>query len=433
LGYHSLFGFLESFSANKFCRLCETTKADAQTKFIESEFKLRTVASYESAVARLSLPGYSASETGIRADCALNKLRYFHVTQNFAVDAMHDLLEGIVPKELQYVLTSLSSEGYLSLEEFNSLLLAFDYTDADLNSSPQAVTAFDNLKMTASQCWCLIRNITCIVGHKVPRDECHWQLLILLLEILDIVFAPKVNEGLSIYLAYVIAEHHELLSQLYPEKKLTPKHHFLIHYPTALIKCGPPSRYWCMRFEARHNFFKKAARVTNCFKNISKTLAKRNQLAFANALISHTVFTCKPVVGPSVEKLVGSLECGQILSDSLKLSNAENVYVAKWVQVGHYAMKPKCVVVWQVTDGIPQFGLVEKVICIKDLVFLVAKKLLVNYYDEHFHAYCVDFMTNDSRIVVNVLELKDHIPLGIQCVKYEGRLLKFISPRNVIM
>lgn len=153
----------------------------------------------------------------------MNKLRYFHVAENFAVDAMHDLLEGIVPKELEYVLTSLSSEGYVSLEEFNSLLLAFDYTDADLNSRPQAITSFDNLKMTASQCWCLIRNITCIMGHKVPRDECHWHLLILLLEILDIVFAPKVNEGLSIYLAYVIAEHHELLCQLYPEKKTYPE------------------------------------------------------------------------------------------------------------------------------------------------------------------------------------------------------------------
>jgi hypothetical protein len=31
LGYHSLFGFLESFSANKFCRFCEAAKEDAQT------------------------------------------------------------------------------------------------------------------------------------------------------------------------------------------------------------------------------------------------------------------------------------------------------------------------------------------------------------------------------------------------------------------
>ncbi len=136
LGYHSLFGFLESFSANKFCRLCEMTKADAQTKFVESKFKLRSLASYEAAVARSLLPGYIASKTGIRADCVLNKLRYFHVTENFAVDAMHYLLEGIVPKELEYALTSLSSEGYLSLDEFNSLLLAFDYTNADSNSRP---------------------------------------------------------------------------------------------------------------------------------------------------------------------------------------------------------------------------------------------------------------------------------------------------------
>lgn len=106
---------------------------------------------------------------------------------------------------------------------------------------------------------------------------------------------------------------------------------------------------------------------------------------------------------------------------------------AKWVQVGHHAMKLKCVVTWQVTDGIPVFSLVQKVTCIKDMVFLVAKKHLVSYYNQHFHAYCEDFMAIDSRIVINVLELKDHVPLSIPFVMYKGRLLKFISPRCVIM
>ena len=40
---------------------------------------------------------------------------------------------------------------------------------------------------------------------------------------------------------------------------------------------GPPSRYWCMRFEAKHSYFKKLAHVVKNFKNIPKTLAERHQ------------------------------------------------------------------------------------------------------------------------------------------------------------
>ena len=40
---------------------------------------------------------------------------------------------------------------------------------------------------------------------------------------------------------------------------------------------GPPSRYWCMRFEAKHSYFKSLAQRVNNFKNICKTLAYRHQ------------------------------------------------------------------------------------------------------------------------------------------------------------
>lgn len=42
-------------------------------------------------------------------------------------------------------------------------------------------------------------------------------------------------------------------------------------------RCGPISRHWCMRFEAKHNYFKSLAQRVKCFKNIAKTLASRHQ------------------------------------------------------------------------------------------------------------------------------------------------------------
>ena len=46
----------------------------------------------------------------------------------------------------------------------------------------------------------------------------------------------------------------------------------LIHY-----RCGPLSRLWCMRYEAKHSYFKQLARVIGNFKNMPKSLANRHQ------------------------------------------------------------------------------------------------------------------------------------------------------------
>jgi hypothetical protein len=352
---------------------------------------------------------------------------------NYAVDAMHDLLEGVVPSELKDLLNSLACKGYFSLEEFNSLVQVFNYGNSDLNSRPQTIVSFTVFRMTANECWCFVRNLPCMVGHKVPREDLHWKLLLLLLDILDIVFAPKVNSGLATQLAYLVAEHHELLLQLYPGKKITPKHHFLVHYASALVKCGPPCRYWCMRFEARHNFYKKISRITNCFKYIAKTLAKRSQLALANSFLTHTVFCSKPIVGPTVEQLIGSIEEGHVLSKCLGLSQSETLHVAKWVQIGHYKIKRKCVVVLQVSEGMPEFGYVEKVVCVEEKTFLLLKKMAVKCFDDHFHAYAVEFLTDAVWLVSDVNDLKDHIPLIIHCVMYEATLHKFVSPRYILL
>ena len=36
-------------------------------------------------------------------------------------------------------------------------------------------------------------------------------------------------------------------------------------------------RFWCMRFEGKHNYFKDLAHRVKCFKNIPKTMAERHQ------------------------------------------------------------------------------------------------------------------------------------------------------------
>ena len=52
-------------------------------------------------------------------------------------------------------------------------------------------------------------------------------------------------------------------------------------------RCGPPSRYWCMRFEAKNGYFKDLAHRIKNLKNIPKSLAHRHQ-AWSCYIFSNT-------------------------------------------------------------------------------------------------------------------------------------------------
>lgn len=45
----------------------------------------------------------------------------------------------------------------------------------------------------------------------------------------------------------------------------------------SIYRIGPLGRHWCMRFEAKHSYFKRLAKNAYNFINIAKTLAKRHQ------------------------------------------------------------------------------------------------------------------------------------------------------------
>jgi len=49
-----------------------------------------------------------------------------------------------------------------------------------------------------------------------------------------------------------------------------------LNFPLSFRR-GPLVRNWVMRFEAKHNYFKKLVDKINNFKNITYSLAKRHQ------------------------------------------------------------------------------------------------------------------------------------------------------------
>ena len=332
LGLNSMLGFVESFSARHCCRFCLLEKEKFQNVFCEDDsavtLRTRDMHSEHCSVAQ-SNPMLS-NVCGVKKQCLLNTLQFFSTTDNFTVDVMHDILEGIAQFEMKLVLQYLRG-NHITLQEIGYRVQHFDYGHIESKNRPPVLKIEDDgnvLGVNAIQCWCLLRNLPLMFGDIVAEQNQHWSLLLLLLQIVNIVFSPILTEGLTVLLKHLINEHHRLFKHLFPQKSLLPKHHLLIHYPRSIRNIGPVLHVWCMRYEAKHNYFK---RQLKSFKNITKMLAKKHQLFMACS--RETLQWHRLAKGPGKMLQLCDIPEGPDIAGKLNLNDLEEpVLSVKWVK-----------------------------------------------------------------------------------------------------
>ncbi|XP_030606887.1 uncharacterized protein LOC115795207 [Archocentrus centrarchus] len=254
LGLNSILGYVESFSANYYCRMCLTDKVSAQTVFSEDDprLKLRTKITNEEHYKYLVDNPRENSCFGIKRNSILNSLCYFNISDNFVLDIMHDILEGVAQYEVKLLFEYLN-ENFISTETILQRVYAFNYGFMNKKNRPTRINLFcTGIGLNASQTLCLIRNIPLIFGDVVPEGDRHWHLLLLLLHIVNIVFSQCVTYGMTVFLKHLIEEHHKLFVDLYPQNNLIPKHHFMIHYPECIRQIGPLVHVWSMRYQIQN-------------------------------------------------------------------------------------------------------------------------------------------------------------------------------------
>ncbi|KAJ8049927.1 hypothetical protein HOLleu_02896 [Holothuria leucospilota] len=224
------------------------------------------------------------SATGVKSSCLLNELAHFHMTNNCAPNIMHDLLEGVCSLEVHLVLGALIQEWHFTSDLLNSRITSFDYGLVESKNKPSTISAnkIQNpdgaTHQTASQMWRLVRHLPLLTGDKVPEDNEYFELLLLLLDCMDIIFAYEITTEDTLFLKHIIKDHHSHFLHLFPMRHLKPKHHLMTHYPREIRMIGPLVRYWTMRFEAKHNYFKRLGHIVCNFRNILKTLSYRQQM-----------------------------------------------------------------------------------------------------------------------------------------------------------
>lgn len=400
LGLHSILGFSESFVVKYPCRFCRCPKQVCHVQTQQLDDMMRNKINYASDLLLNDL-----SYTGIKERCVWNDLISFTVTDNFSVDIMHDMLEGVCKFDIGLILKLMIFDfNYFSIETLNNRIEAFNYGSLDIRSRPTLLSSEilrrqGLIRISASEMLCFTRYLGLIIGDLIPEDSDLWELYKILKKILDIILCKSVRLSDSVLLKTLISEHHQLYLRLF-RSNLKPKHHHMVHYPFIIQKSGPLTFFWSMRFEAKHKELKDTAHAITSRKNIQYTLSLKHQLKLSHNFLSSNdhFYTINMEVGRVLKLNELTLQfynnCNiNFMTNNFDFSN-DNIIFFSWVKIKNivFNCKNMCIVInaCEIEDLLPSFGLIKHIfITDVNLPFAICQLFKTNYFDEHYQAFNV--------------------------------------------
>ena len=202
LAVHQVYNLLGP-SANHFCRMCMYSRVQLHSGSIET-VEERTEHLYQQHLTLLEQTNFSAesmADTGVKGECCLNESRYFHISRNKVFDIFHDILEGFGPMVLKLVLNNLVLvQRKFNVEFFNARISAFNYGYVERKNkpSPNFTEAMlrkkqHSLSQKGMQTWLLKRVFPFLVSGKIDADDEYVRLVLYLLRIMELAFAPKIT------------------------------------------------------------------------------------------------------------------------------------------------------------------------------------------------------------------------------------------------
>ena len=84
--------------------------------------------------------------------------------------------------------------------------------------------------------WNLAVYLPLMIGDLVPESNEEWECFLLLLEISQICVSSLFSVDLVTYLAFLIEMYLSSFCKCYPHKNILPKQHYLLHFPSQILK-----------------------------------------------------------------------------------------------------------------------------------------------------------------------------------------------------
>jgi len=84
--------------------------------------------------------------------------------------------------------------------------------------------------------WCLARHLPLLIGSLVSEENQYWDNFLTLLSIIDFIFAPLITSAKADYIAATTEDFLQDFVELYPERHLIPKMHYMVHLSSWIKK-----------------------------------------------------------------------------------------------------------------------------------------------------------------------------------------------------
>lgn len=255
-----------------------------------------------------------------------------------------------------------------------------------------------NYSMSASEMLSLIRNLPMILGHLIPREYEHGQLLILMNQIIYCVTEKYCHRSAHYYLETIITEYLTLLQKLFPSS-FKPKHHFLVYYGRVMQAIGPISHVGCMNFERKHKSGKTTATTAQSRVNVLYTIALKEQLMLNYHLIqmsSYAEFETGRTRKVDISQLNDYLLFQDLIKNEISLFQ---VSTTASISFGSNLLTPGAIVMVPSEDIFSFYLICHLIISDSEKVIAIAKKVFYSY-DDHFLAYEVQgYHENHEKIL----------------------------------
>jgi len=415
LGLNSVCDFGKSFAANYFCRFCKAHKTLTHTLSEEDPTLIRNIENYTQDVEINDF-----SQTGISQNSILNNINCFHVTKNFCVDVMHDIFEGISHYNMCHIINYYTETlKILTLDTLNFRKQHFNYGELEQQNLSLPIEKHHlskfHLKMSARQMMCFIHFFPLMIGDLIPVDDEIWIFFLNFLEIIEILLSHELTQQSSVPRLKFLINKHNSNYILYFNDNLKPKHHILTHYPSIILKSGPPRHFWCFRYEAKHKELKMYARAITSRKNICLTLAKKYSFKFAHFLLNQQ--NNKDFIVFDKYKINSDLE---FLSNILSMPYTNITSFSKInfkgtnYKIGSYVTCYK--------HNLCLYKILEIVIVQNSAVSFIVDQIQLNSYNSHMRAYEVSKnQSRPSKILISIEEFSSP-PIDINQVTH-GKLM----------
>lgn len=426
LASHAVGGFKMGFATGyRKCRYCMGTDEEIQSKFCDSEFVPRTKADHDLHCQGLDteLSEYFSRLYGINNSSVLNQLKFFHVVGGLVPDVMHDLLEGVLPLTICEMLKHfISVKKYFTIDELNHAIRNFDYGHSYVKNKPSFIDISHlnrkKLRQSASQLWCLAIFLPMMIGSVVPVDDPVWLCYADLLEITRLIFKTSITLVEVEMLEFLISDYLTAFKDCF-KRKLTAKMHFLVHYPRQIRLLGPLGSFWCMRYEAKHSYFKQLSQSIGNYINLPWTLACRHQQWQCHSFFmskqmkeSFLKFKVEIPLKANDFKCLHAFKCQGQLAEILSISDPSKTVVRKlkWIKIASNLLKVNksvvlCPLIGSNSRG---FGLIVEIVYYERKHVLVCEMYQTLEFNTHLQAFQVSKRRDNLHIAIRYKDLLDH-------------------------